>query len=1064
MIALVRWFLRLLGRLDLTILELGGDATRAWVKVTGTPRPTNPAYPFLQSVEDREHLAGDEVWTFLEHYAGKRTARMEARSTVAWKQVAAEPLEADVAGALTVRYRGGWRWAGGGWIRNGDLWAPRKLSDDEIEVLNKREVTFQPAQIRRVVEALSRWKVTGPLPKPGPAPTRFDVEPDGSLRIDAEWVKRATPLDPGWALLDGAIVPVPAYGSGRLDPDAAADFAEREKIGRVLTKSSPVMIAKPEGEELAIQLAYVWGENESATETEMRGKNTIRRGDAWCRVRGLDETKAMLGNALRKVYLDPQDFRLRHDDVPEFLAYGAEWFKDWRLVQAKTPWETVRPPTKPILRVVHQETEGLGGAALHVEFDLGGERVPLAEIAPLVAQGTRWIRRGAKWIEFDRAVVRRILDGIPPGAGSPVPIDTHAPDAWPEAVVDEKVRQLRMVIDGGRPPQRWPLAVSSTAATRIYSWIEACAAIDINPVIAAPADRDFFAAVAAFLSERKKRGGRRPVLIVTGAKRIQAWMSPIVPLTFAKKFEPGADAIVAAPNSKILDGDWPVVIFDRVDQLYPTDSSKPFRAASAIRAQMRIGTVDRAALAKETKMRALLGVVYPGVEQDPLPYIAPFSHDPETGTHLITPSAGRSYGETRVRRSGTIRIGAAPDQTAYALIALNGEPDPRKAILKLQEHWRKRRATQPHVDEWMIDWIADMYFLHVGTDAGLAWLWKHVDLLPVFRELDLLFEIARPPLEAWRRLAGVRPAGEKLRAEVEEAQRKAIALVAPEPPARSFRVRRSLFPGTPLAREVLIGRARAWSSLAPLVGNILRHAENLVRAKHKAPKLRVEIDPALARRIEVGEIKLTLDTSLVDRLQKESAEVAEILAAPEEAPVEIEEAQGFWSGLDFVQRQIVTDVFRRSVKRVRELEVQLRPLGQMPLAAIDAINERAGAPLILIEGDALSIAEEFEDELAKQIEGKVETEGDPFVAMVGQLTEPEKAALAALSKNGPLPMSKLDELLRPLGVMSGVAVDSINEKACATVGDIVLVLDGTTVALEDEDADPVRRALGSCGG
>jgi hypothetical protein len=178
------------------------------------------------------------------------------------------------------------------------------------------------------------------------------------------------------------------------------------------------------------------------------------------------------------------------------------------------------------------------------------------------------------------------------------------------------------------------------------------------------------------------------------------------------------------------------------------------------------------------------------------------------------------------------------------------------------------------------------------------------------------------------------------------------------------------------------------------------------------------------------------------------------------------QVRAVWRDLDFVRRQIVTDIYRGSVRRLRELEVQLRPLGQMPLAALESINERAsdtmGDVLILVENDALSIHEEFWDELEVVIDGRVAVaeESDPYRALSARLTEPERTLLAALAKEA-LPTSKVDELLRPHGVMASMAVDAINEKACETVGDIVLVAEGTSVAIEEDDLAPIRKAISS---
>jgi len=1172
-LAFARWFLRLLGRLDLVWLELSGDESHAWVIArteTGPLLPeglariraSHPACPFLRGLKEHEgngryRLAGDQVWAFLDAVAGTRMARLEAVARVPWKKVAFRPLEVEAAidsavPSLAVRYSGQARWARGRWMRLGDEWWDARLTDEHAELVLKGSVTYGPERLRHVLADFAPlWNVRGTIWKydPNRSLTRASAEPaeDGSIAVRCEYLVRREeirplPGDAGWALVGDSVVPLPKLtplldralreGPVRLDADAAAAFLEGEGAAllpgaRVLTKCLPVLTARMDGQDLLLEIAFVWGESSVASEGDLAGRRTVRRGMNWCRLEpaALEEARSALTAALRRAFVDARvegtRLRLREDDVPEFLAHGTGWLPSWKVLVPKAAPAVVRPPTRPQFRVIPIREDGLGGIGLEVSFDLGGETFSLAELAIARREGSRWARRNDRWIEFDRGMVARILELAPPRApmDRPLPVDAHTlrtrVEGWRRigaVTVDPEVLRLRAVMDAGRPPLAWPpaLAASSTGAMRIHAWMEACSALGVNPTMYAPTDRDTFAAMTGFLLARKERGGRGPVLVVAGNKRLSAWTSglstllPLRSLVLRRKAPSqeeiaAADAVLVAPNSldtavyRAVETHWAAVLFDQIDRTFATDESKPYRAASRIRARLRVGLVsDRKALAKEPKMRALRGLVYPGIE-DESPAI--FSHDPEQGAHLIpvsslaTPASrpgsaapGPAYLAWRDQWRRGVPTLARPDwlrRHAGEILNLEEDSDSKRAIGKLQALWRAYRATHARIDEFMIDWIADLYYLHVGAEAGLAWQWKHVDLAPSFPEIDLFveFQQGRAPLAAWRRLAGVRPAGkfyEEHRELVDAACARAVESAGLRPPEGSRRVRRTLFQGAAVradfAREIVLGRAHRWSTLAPEIAAILKRAESELRSKPEAP-----VPPP---------VRLELDFGRVEKLKQESDAVREILAAPEDEPVVEEEetigpvrtadgrvlyaslaaTRAVWRDLDFISRQVVTDVYRGSVRNVRELEIQLRPTGRMPLATLEEINERAtervGDALLVLEGETLAANEEFHDELEVLIDGRVVSaeESDPYRALVGRLTEAEKTLVDALCREGSLPSSRADGLLRPMGAMASLTAESINEKALETVGDIVLAADGEAFAVEEDDLEPLRKA------
>lgn len=1124
-VRLARWFLRLFGLLDLVFLELGGDAERAWVVARTEKGPLLPEslarlrspHPFVKGLADHEgegryRLRGDQVWTFLETLVGRSFIRLEASSGVAWKKVAPRPLDVEVDCdpaqlSLSARYLGEAKWARGGWLRQGDEWWNAGLTDEHAELVLKREVRYGPDRLRRVLEEfVPKWSVRGSIWRLDPkrSLTRATAEPadDGSVVVRCEYVvpkSEIRPLPDGWALAGDAVVPLPKLpetldralreGPVRLEPEAAAEFIEREGLvsgAKVLAKSAPVVTARVEGDDLLLELALVWAEDAFALESEIAGKRVVRRGMNWCRVEPPD--RAALAAALKRAFLDARPegvrFRLRHDDVPEFLAYGSSWLKEWRLLLPKNAPPIVRPPTKPVLQAVRAESGGLGYPGMQVAFDLEAERVGLAELAALLPEGTRWLRRGGRWIEFDRELVSRVLERVPPRTplDRPIPIEAAsfaaAIEGWKKLgpVSVEPGLAERLALSNVRPS--WPpsFAVSSPTAMRAYAWLDACAGVGLSPAVHVLADRDLFAAVAAFVKSR----GARPVLVVAGSKRIAAWtsgLSTIVPVRtlVLKRKAPsqeeiaGADVVLVAPNSldtavfRAVDTDWPVAIFDQIDRTFATAESKPFHAASRIRARMRIAFVaDRKSIAKAPKMAALSRLLRADV--------GPASHDAELGRRLVeaapaaAPPGDAPYVAWRSSFLSAKPILAKPEwirRHACEILNLEVDRDAKTAIQRLQYLWRAYRATHPQIDEYLIDWIADLYYLHVGRDAGLAWQWKHADLLPSFPELELFFEMqeGRVPPEAWRRLVGGRQGTDGF---------DRVAAADLRPPERSYRLRRFLFRGaevrTNAAREIVVGRARRWSALAAEIHALLR-----------APRTPSAPPP----------VRLELNFARVEELRQESDAVAEILAAPEDAAVpEAEETvepvktadgrvlyeslaavRAVWRELDFVSRQVLTDVHRGAVRRLRDLEVQLRATGRMPLAEIDAINERAAArlndALLVVEDETLSVNGEFRDELEVLIDGRIVSaeESNPYQALVAKLAPPEKALLTALAKEGPLASSKADDLLRPMGAMSAVTVEGVNEKALETVGDLVIETDGASFSIEADDLDSVRGAL-----
>jgi len=315
-----------------------------------------------------------------------------------------------------------------------------------------------------------------------------------------------------------------------------------------------------------------------------------------------------------------------------------------------------------------------------------------------------------------------------------------------------------------------------------------------------------------------------------------------------------------------------------------------------------------------------------------------------------------------------------------------------------------------------------------------------------------------------------------------------------------------------------VAKVYPYSTHAPLrefLTTIIKHTENVLRehrryrgklrgyelnaeiaAVIRKSVLEIAVPPAPRQRIEVDMERIEELTRASDQVRKILLEGADTEAvrrwdempAPVSDNPPIERPEGtpahLLTDLNEINRLLVriTEEERRLLEIMRENQWQcesIRLAGMFPGIliehAVDHINEIAlkfaGDILLASEGGKILVTDDYRDELEfllKRIAASTAQPIPPAKAFTGlppewgqfmsRLKENQLRTLRAIATNGQS-RDEIRKLATEVGIMPETLIDSINELAHETIGDIIIDTNSVPPVIEEDDFEMVQKAL-----
>ncbi len=399
----------------------------------------------------------------------------------------------------------------------------------------------------------------------------------------------------------------------------------------------------------------------------------------------------------------------------------------------------------------------------------------------------------------------------------------------------------------------------------------------------------------------------------------------------------------------------------------------------------------------------------------------------------------------------------------YELLHLIGAENATHAAVQIERLWSSYRDVFPAMDAYLVRWAADLYAAEVGTAAALSFVHRAVaagasvadESLIVTDQRWAVTDYAGMPAAGIAMLVGERRLGDnKFFREhnaivnghpwVEGAYREAMLATDRAFEAKHGKtlrdaavdehgmraVTREAFQGAVYdwkRKTVALGRVPAFTETSRTVAlyrNAVRYAENLLRKERSfSGKLRgIELDSALAKAIDAQiaayirttkpRTRVTLDLTKTKDLARESADVrARLLDGIEEA-------------YDPTPRP-----------------VSIGDGGRPPETPSSTYSVQSHAPADLLAAGLL-------------------TDLPAVQSAIATLSIAARAILAAVVANG-FEVHERSPLLTAAagGALIAPLVDEINERAVASLGDVLCVYEGKLLILQEDYRDEVCWAL-----
>ncbi|MGC4098956.1 MAG: tellurite resistance TerB C-terminal domain-containing protein [Nitrospira sp.] len=189
---------------------------------------------------------------------------------------------------------------------------------------------------------------------------------------------------------------------------------------------------------------------------------------------------------------------------------------------------------------------------------------------------------------------------------------------------------------------------------------------------------------------------------------------------------------------------------------------------------------------------------------------------------------------------------------------------------------------------------------------------------------------------------------------------------------------------------------------------------------------------------------------------------------------DLAEMRTLWLGLNILERQIITGIFKGDFKATLKIEQILTPQELTLNNIIDMINNKSlpilGDRLVYLSNLDVSLAEDFLDELEVVIQEfppeKVSAEidgsfvSDPWLLLFDKLDPAEVELLKLFGQKGSLSEAEVDTIAKAYSLMGNAVMNSLNEKALDRLGHLPIYLDGAEWLVEEDDLPILQKYFG----
>ncbi|MGC4098957.1 MAG: TerB N-terminal domain-containing protein [Nitrospira sp.] len=312
----------------------------------------------------------------------------------------------------------------------------------------------------------------------------------------------------------------------------------------------------------------------------------------------------------------------------------------------------------------------------------------------------------------------------------------------------------------------------------------------------------------------------------------------------------------------------------------------------------------------------------------------------------------------------------------YEILNLVEIPDPIQAANRIKVLWQTYRGTYSQLDRYLPDWGGDLLAVKAGGRHAIGWWESFLDIDgltipdPVINTIvEKAIRIGGTntlPYKIWALLSDYQPKKKfyqvhNINRRIDLAYEKAIqvandyylraskkSLIDMFVSEHIYNYDKSVFAsaliGYPYQRMTQLASGRNYvgsTRLANHITSIMKYAENILREQLKFStklsgveipvKLTKELDIAfLSVKPELEPIYITIDPARVAALHKESQEVSAMLATETENTEKtlltgLAEMRTLWLGLNILERQIITGIFKGDLKTTVQVEQAIEP-------------------------------------------------------------------------------------------------------------------------------------------
>lgn len=496
-----------------------------------------------------------------------------------------------------------------------------------------------------------------------------------------------------------------------------------------------------------------------------------------------------------------------------------------------------------------------------------------------------------------------------------------------------------------------------------------------------------------------------------------------------------------------------------------------------------------------------------------------------------------------------VRAGRYPDTDlsyifvyVYELINLVGVRNADEGYERLRQIWRNYRSRFPKLDRYLIDWLADYAAVYRPGVTPFAIYAEALAVNAAVDTVDLILPsylgqpLSQLPLPVIEALNKYRARRSRFYSGHQELVDKSIPAAVHAVdlymrqrfgqgifdlfhPGTAMPIQRQTFQSARYAgnvRRLTLGSVVPFSDHPPLLDfmtGVVKHTENTLRKQtgYKGklsgytlePEIRAVIEeclgiPQAPEREAPASRQVEIDLAQVQRLQSESDQVRDMLLkgneggaaetaatplakAPEvdtrsypvDEPANLQPVHDLLSGLGASEKSILLAIVRAG-GQIDTADLGQALPGVLVEAGIDTINDRAlsslGDVLIAEEMGHKVLADDYRDDLEDLLSqgDQAGTDSDLLTAasqlpaewdaFSRQLTDPQLAVLEVV-----IAQQDVSDTIRLIAEanasMPGALLDSINQLAMNTIGDIILDIIGDPPTVEDEDIDMVRQLL-----